>query len=412
LLAHPSVLGPKAIRQEPAGAEIGALGEAVTADRIERCRAAARARPPAERHFSLQVFDLARLKARLGSRWAEQRARAVALIEAGLARELGPADLRLDDGRERIFIVRAARERREVERHGELLAAEVTARLCGTIPGGAIVRVTTLPIDPDAVLAGATTGTDLLPRLEAHARGSGRSVPDAPASSLADLRPRFQPILQLRKRLVSAYRLTAVTSDTRAPAEIEAALGETFDDWALREAIALLREPRHSREPALVVPVHYQTLAGMRARQLFSQHCRQLPARSSRQLVFEVQDLPPELPQARIRELLGYLRPFCLAILVRLHSAELEIGHLASSGVRGISLAAAHLAMGDTTCASSLTAIAGTARVAGMRSVLVDITRPSLCRAAQVAGIDHVSGDALMPPLMRPGRAFVVARGG
>ena len=43
----------------------------------------------------------------------------------------------------------SAPDRREVERHGELLAAEVTARLCGTLPGGAIVRVTTLPFDPE-----------------------------------------------------------------------------------------------------------------------------------------------------------------------------------------------------------------------------------------------------------------------
>ena len=56
--------------------------------------------------------------------------------------------------------------------------------------------------------------------------------------------------------------------------------------------------------------------------------------------------------------------------------------------------------------------LAGTARVAGMRSMLVEVSAPSLCRAAQAAGLDHVSGDGLMPPLSQPGRAFVVSRGG
>ena len=42
---------------------------------------------------------------------------------------------------------------------------------------------------------------------------------------------------------------------------------------------------------------------------------------------------------------------------------------------------------------------------------LADVPTPSLCRAARAAGIDHVSGDALMPALPLPGRAFVVTRG-
>jgi hypothetical protein len=46
-----------------------------------------------------------------------------------------------------------------------------------------------------------------------------------------------------------------------------------------------------------------------------------------------------------------------------------------------------------------------------MRSALVDVAAPPWCRVACAAGVDHVSGDALMPTLARPGRAFLVARG-
>ena len=72
MLAHPVVLGCEADRLNAAALE--ASRDAGLVERIERIRADARARPPAERHCSLQLFDLSRLKASLGWRWAEQRA--------------------------------------------------------------------------------------------------------------------------------------------------------------------------------------------------------------------------------------------------------------------------------------------------------------------------------------------------
>ena len=377
-----------------------------------RVRAGGRARPAVRgAPLRLQVFDLARLKARLGWSWPEQRGRAIAMIEAGLAREATPCDLRLYNGDARYFAVRAAGERRSAQRQSELLAADVTVRLCGTIPGGAIIRVATVPLDPAAALTGVATAAELLACLEALADGGDAAAHGPQAALPTGLQPRFRPILQLRKRLVSAYRLTAQATDGRSAVALEADLGEALDEWALREIIALLREPRRAGEPALVVPVHYATLASMRSRDFYSLRSRQLPRRSSRQVVFELLGLPEGLPQTRVRELLGYLRPFSAALLVRLSRPTAEIGHLASSGVRGLSLAAAPAA-GDPADVDTLSTLAGRARVAGMRSMLVDLSAPALCRTAHAAGIDHVSGDTLMPSLTRPGRAFVVARGG
>ena len=132
-----------------------------------RCGRCAGTRPSAERDFSLHMFELARMKARLGPRWAEHRSRALAMLDAGLDREPARCDLRLDNGDTRYFAIRTADDRRDVRRQAELLAADVTARLCGTLPGGATIRVTTLAIDPEAALAGITSGTELLDRLEA-----------------------------------------------------------------------------------------------------------------------------------------------------------------------------------------------------------------------------------------------------
>ncbi len=368
---------------------------------VERCRLAAVPLAHPERQFSLQVFDLGRLRARLGLRWDSLRSRAVGQIRTGLARELGKEELAIDGGGDLLFAIRAAADRREVERHGELLAADVTARLCGTLPGGAIVRVTTLPFDPSTELIGATTAEIAAalarcmdPPAMADTATSGRRGAIA-------LRPRFGPLLHLRKRLVSAYRLDMADGSDASelrPADIDA--------WALELAAGQLRsEPR--RDPALVVPVHFATLTDMRSREAYARSCRALPSRSVRRLILEVLGLPPGLPQARAREFLALLRPFALALVVRLPQPQVDLAQLEDCGARGVSLSAAAL---DEDTIPALAAFVGRVRIAGMRSLLVDAATPATYRAALAAGIDHLGGEALLPGLPRPGRAFLVTR--
>jgi len=363
--------------------------------RAERCRRAAAGLTHPERCFSLQVFDLARLRRRFGTRWPALRSRATQLIEAGLLRELADEELLVDAGGDLVFAIRAASDRRVVARHGELLAAEVTARLCGTIPAGAIVRVLTQAFDPTVGLIGAGP-EEMAAALERQVRGmeDGDAAVIAPSASLVP--PRFEPVLHLRKHLVSAYRLTPSSPDA------------ADDDWAIMVAESCLREAADARAPALIVPVRYATLAETRAREDHLRHCRRLPPASRRRLVHEVLGLPAGLPQARVRELLAYLRPLCLALIVRLPDPSSDLDHLAHSGVRGASLAAGMAGEGGP---SSLAVFAGRARIAGLRSLLVEILDRPQCLSALRAGLDHLSGEALLPALPRLGRAFMVARG-
>ena len=180
----------------------------------------------------------------LGSACAREglRYRAVGQIQTGLARELGDEELAIDGGGDLLFAIHSAPDRREVERHGELLAAEVTARLCGTLPGGAIVRVTTLPFDPTTELVGATTAeiaASLARRLDPTATADQATTERRGAVAL---RPRFGPLLHLRKRLVSAYRLE--TADGSDVSELHPA--ET-DAWALELVAGQLRGATHGR---------------------------------------------------------------------------------------------------------------------------------------------------------------------
>jgi len=373
---------------------------------LAACRRAFLAQPASRRLGSLQIVDLSRLRQRLGNRWPDLRHRVGDLVDATVARSLGADDLCLEAGEDCRYILRIGTERREVERHGELLAADATARLCGTIPGGAAIRVSTVAYDLDAGLDGVTSMAALRARVAALGLVPDHGGGPAVAALLQRLQPRFRPILHLRKRLVSAYQLAVPW----APPGGDVAAQAELDLWSIGQAEQVLLGPRASREAGLVVNVSYPTLATMRWREPVMRHCRRLPRQSAERLIIEVLDLPAGLPQPRVRELMAYIRPFCLLIVARLPQPAPDLAHLAGSGIGALSLAAGSLPPEDRAMTMALSALAGCTRAAGLRSCLVDASSTRLCRAALAAGIDHLGGDALMPALAHPGRAFLIAR--
>ena len=324
---------------------------------------------------------------------------------ATLARGLAPDELCVPGGEDRLYLLRVGPDRREHARHGELLAAEATARLCGTIPGGAGIHVRTWPFDLDAGLAGVDTMTELQARLAAATDETRHAAPGPYAAYVNRLEPRFRPLLNPHKRLVSAYHLAHGEHGpafSRMPTQDDELAAE-LDGWCLRQAAALLVPVRGRRRAGLLVPVHYGTLATMRWREPFTHLCRRLPLGAARRLIFEVLGLSQGLPQPRVRELMAYIRPFCATIVVRLPPGLPRIEHLASSGVRGLSLAAAGPDGDERAAPAGIAALVATARAVGMRSLLVEIASASAARAALSAGVDHAGGDALIPAMRRLG---------
>ncbi len=393
-------------RPPVAGADRDSPERCNPADRLSACRLAFLAQPPSRRLGCLQIVDLSRLRQRLGKRWPDLRGRVADVVDATLARSLGPGDLSLEVGEDCRYVLRIGVERRDLERHGELLAAEATARLCGTIPGGAAIRVSTMGLDLDAGLDGVNSAETLRTRVAAIGLAPGHDRTDAVGNQLELLQPRFRPILNLRKHLVSAYQLAF---DRDLPGSDDCGQAQ-LDEWSLKQAALVVRGSPGRRAPGLVVDVSYPTLATMRWREPFMQQCRRLPRQSAGRLIFQVHDLPPGLPQARVRELMAYLRPFCLVIAVRLPATAADVAHLAASGIGGVSVAEGSLPTDERGLAMALTTLAGSARAIGLRSGLAEASSARICRAALAAGIDHLSGDEMMPTLAQPGRALRISR--
>ena len=364
----------------------------------------------------LQVIDLSRLRQRLGSRWPALKERVLEVIQGTITRELGANDLCIAGGDGQLYLLRVGPERAELARHSELLAAEATARLCGTIPGGAAIRVHTHPFDLDRNLADITSTAALRTRLE-HCTEPPES--SGSASLERRLQSRFRPLLNPRKRLVSAYQLAGYVLGSgdiltpfrlARPADVDDASAAELDQWSLKEALRALTPPPARAAIGLVIQVHYPTVAAMRWREGYIRLCRQLPPDSGRRLIFEVLELPAWLPQARVRELMAYLRPFCGAIIVRLRTPSTSVEHLVATGIRGLSLAGTSAETDPSAPPTDIRRLADLARSRAMRSLVAELDAPSGARTAMAAGIDYIGGDALMPPLRQPQRPLLLGR--
>ena len=227
-------------------------------------------------------------------------------------------------------------------------------------------------------------------------RGQG----EGPTAASA-LEPRYTRVLSTKKRLISIHALRPSPLDPEADAEEAAA----SDRWAVAEASGRLAD--RAFRAAVLIRLHYPTLATMRHRQPLMLACRRLPEAARRRLLVELAGLPEALPQPRVRELVSYLRPFTLGTFVAVERAAFggcaPVGprprehdglddRLANCGIAGLSLDLAH-----DGGAGSVPALLARATPLGVRTLCHVGGERRLCRAAIVAGIDYLEGEALGP---------------
>ena len=364
----------------------------------------------------LFILDIGELRRRFANRWPKHRENAYQLIEGCLERRLGRNDLYLAVADDRFLLLMTDSDRLAAERHARRIGQEITDRLCGMIPGGVACRVETTTIDLTVLLAGVTSLEEFEARLAASAPAD-RTPAERKAQALVDrLSPRQLPVWNTGKGLVTIDAFLPSSADAAVAAELVSldrdpsggvAAIETvaaLDGWSVTTAADALRSSRR----AVLVQVHYATLASMRHRQQLMLTCRRLPERARGWLTIELTGLPGHLPQARVRELISYIRPFAVAIILRLdplalaatkpapmaRGAEGSTLHdqLASSGVSGVSLDLTLPAATATTLdvARALAMLRWTGHQLKLRT-LVHTDGNRLRHAAIAAGIDHIA---------------------
>jgi hypothetical protein len=175
------------------------------ANRISALRRAHAAQADTARASSLQILHLDQIRARFGRRWSQVRGKALSIVETSLQRELGRDDAYVAVSEVTYYIFRLGLKRRDADRRGALLAADMTERLCGALPGGVAVQLKTAAFDVDQGLAGIVSYEQLRNRIEAFTKSIDDQEARLFVENLWRLQTWFQPTLNVRKGLISAY---------------------------------------------------------------------------------------------------------------------------------------------------------------------------------------------------------------
>ena len=383
------------------------------AARIQAFRKAHIEQPDYKVMGCLQIFDLERVRHRFGRRWPSIKEKAYKIVESALHKRLGTDDIYVASGESEIYVLTTGLDRPEAERRGFMIASDITSRLCGTVPGGNAIAVKDLPFDFGDGLDGITSFRQLVKRIEAY----GRSVDGAELelfNNHADrIRMRYRPTVALQNQIIGTYQGEPMLEDigdillpvdTLCPRSINGMFDAEIDNWALQQVTTRLEQITDEADPARIsAPLHYETLATMRFRESYVEYCKRLPECSSSFLDLEVVGIPPSVPQARVRELVAYIKPFCNDIIARVPNDALFAEHLGncSIGVLSCDLGAA-----DPEAAATRTQIETLAQIAhenDMQAFVCNTWSVALSHIAFKAGIELLNGDAFIPSSDRPG---------
>ncbi|MCB1972013.1 MAG: hypothetical protein H6851_06395 [Geminicoccaceae bacterium] len=391
------------------------------ARRIEAFRKVHVTLPDQRTKGCLQIFELDRVRYRFGLRWPAIKEKAFQMIESALHRSLGEHDVYVANGETEIYVLSTRLVRADADLRGRLIASEITGRLCGSVPGGTAIRVKTMPFDFGLGLKDITSFQQLKNRIESY----GKSIDSAEVKlfneNVAGMRIRYRPTIAFQDQKIRLYHAdivlrendgTILPVDVVCPESVNGAFDFEVDKWALDQMPALLETAAmNSEQPVIVLPIHFETLAAMRFRDPFIDKCRTLPDCSVDTLYFEIIGIPPSMPQARVRELMAYIKPYCAEIVARLPSDLIVAEHVESCGIGVLSIDLGTVDPEAESTHQKLRKFSEMARTLAMTPMLTNAWSVSLSHVAYKSGISLLNGDAFMPPTSKPGNVVDLTAG-
>jgi hypothetical protein len=180
-----------------------------------------------------------------------------------------------------------------------------------------------------------------------------------------------------------------------------------LDTRTLQKVTADLHEViAAGRALLLAVPVHYPTLASGHYRDAYLRLCRLVPRPRGSFIVFELVDVPEGIPQTRLVELVGMVKPFARAILLRLPLENKLFKQARDARISAVGADLTHRVEPETDTIASMHRFVQAASGAGLRTYVHGVRSTSLASAAAGAGFDYVDGDSVTSVMNLPDRIF------
>jgi hypothetical protein len=363
---------------------------------------------------NVQVLDLDDVRRHFGPRWPSAKQKLHLLTDLTIRHHVGPQDLFFLADDEEFVIMFAKAGKAEAAVKARAIAAEVNAKLSQIGIEGAHVTVRGFAVE---VLASKLASPDVTAhRLRAAvaeaAAADARAAPRALKESVEPPHVEYWPVANVRKRLVSLYDARIVGGSERAQDSLRTVMTDVDCFFVASAAETLARSALPHHKACLLIAAHFETLAVKTYRDAYLQACRALPQIARRRLILELLQVPVDVPQSRLLQMLGMVAPFFLGFALRV-----PLGFHAPERYRGLKVLAftvdgRHLAYPTTREFDQLQALADSAKRHRIRTVFLNAVSLEAAAAARYAHCEYIDGEVVGPRTADPGRSYALKRPG
>jgi hypothetical protein len=352
----------------------------------------------------VHLIELDQIKSEIGPRWEKHKESVWAHMEVLLGQRLAATDFYVRIG-ETAYLVSLPTAREE---EAQIFCLRVAHELHASLLGGCDAQKLRISrasgIDGAAVQTTPITG-DQLSQLAVRAgmekggdAGGARNI-GAANTAAQDPHCRYTPLWDAQKEAITTYRCSTapvawdnISQDARAKLELGLTIARIGE--AARKLASHLDAGNRF---FMWLPVSYDILSAPAGRMELAGLCRNLSAELRPYIIFEISDLPYGVPQSRLTELVGSLRPFCRGMAAMLPPRTPSYGAYLGAGLAAIGLS---LLAGRGEMGSEIFKLSVAAKRQHIMSFALDVPQTDLLQAARGLGINFLSG-----PLIGPGNS-------
>jgi hypothetical protein len=362
----------------------------------------------------VNVIGLEEIRFEAGLRWEKIRPSIYAHLESLLRQKLSSTDfyIQLDDTSFLVTMPAAAPDESQI--FCLRIAHELHTSLLGRCDISQLRIARATRSEGDVLELTPVTGDGLI-RLAAQAGlplgAGGPAIAPTRTAPQADTRDatrshQFVPMWDVQKEAITTYRCETLSDqpafDSLSPqVRFKADLAATLS--RIHHATqALADDLKIGQRLLMSVPISFDMLSSSVARMEISALCRSLSSGLRPYLLFEIDELPYGVPQSRLSELVGSLRPFCRGVAAQLPARIHSYGAYQGAGLYAIGLSLAPSAFGTAEMGSEAFKLCTAAKRLHIRSFILDIPNLEILRTVYALGVNNVSGPLLGRPLDAP----------
>jgi len=214
----------------------------------------------------------------------------------------------------------------------------------------------------------------------------------------------YAPLWDVKREMISTFRCD-LRPDTNTP---NFSISKLFKGYSLEDAhlhldMAVLRHivrdlqsfAEEGAKCALTAAISFSSISAPKNRTKILQLVHALAERQRKLLVIEILNIDTNTWASRITEVVGFLKPHCRAVILRLPPRYRYLGELKQAGVFAVGLDVSELKLKEANIFEELDSLCALADQTKIKVFLSGVNSMSIASSAVSAGADYIDGDII-----------------